>query len=291
MKQRTFYIVDVFAEQKYSGNQLAVITESEGLSSDEMLQVTREMHFSETTFICSGKQPNGGFDVRIFTPGEEVPFAGHPTLGTAYVLSKVLQEQDTGPVLLNLGVGQIPVTQQGDLFWMTTHAPSFGQTYEAEDFAPILNLRAQDFDSRFPIQVVSTGLPFVVVPLATLDALQRSRVNVEALVKFIPDARESREILVFAPETHGPDCQLSVRVYVPLFGIQEDPATGSGNSCLASYLSEHQYFGGHSVNIQVEQGMEIQRPSRLYLKANKTDTGHDIQVGGKVQLIAKGTLL
>ncbi|MCP4450298.1 MAG: PhzF family phenazine biosynthesis protein [Planctomycetes bacterium] len=286
MKQRTFYMVDVFAEHKYSGNQLAVVTESDGLSSDEMLQITREMHFSETTFICSDEQPNGGFDVRIFTPGEEVPFAGHPTLGTAYVLSKVLQKQDSSPVLLNLGVGQIPVTQRGDLFWMTTNAPSFGQTYAIEDFASILNLETQDFDSRFPIQVASTGLPFVIVPLATLNALKRSRVNVEALIKLIPDARESREILAFAPETHDSGCQLSVRVYVPLFGIQEDPATGSGNSCLAGYLSEHQYLGNHTVDIQVEQGMEIDRPSRLYLKAGKT-----IQVGGKVQLIAKGTLL
>ena len=286
MKQRTFYIVDVFAEHKYSGNQLAVVTESDGLSPDEMLQITREMHFSETTFICSDKQPNGGFDVRIFTPGEEVPFAGHPTLGTAYVLSKVLQKQASSPVMLNLGVGQIPVTQHGDLFWMTTNAPSFRRTYAIEDFAPILNLETQDFDSRFPIQVVSTGLPFVIVPLTTLKAVQRSRVNEEALVKLIGNPRESREILVFAPEAHNPGCQLSVRVYVPLFGIQEDPATGSGNSCLAGYLSEHQYLGNHTVDIQVEQGMEIDRPSRLYLKAGKT-----IQVGGKVQLIAKGTLL
>jgi trans-2,3-dihydro-3-hydroxyanthranilate isomerase len=291
MKQRTFYMVDVFAEDKYSGNQLAVVTESDGLTSDEMLQITREMHFSETTFICSDKQPNGGFNVRIFTPGEEVPFAGHPTLGTAYVLSKILQKQASGPVLLNLGVGQIPVTQRGDLFWMTTNAPSFGRTYAIEDFAPILNLEAKDFDSRFPIQVVSTGLPFIIVPLTTLKAVQRSRINVEALVKLIGDPRESREILVFGPETHSPDCQLSVRVYVPLFDIPEDPATGSGNSCLAGYLSEHQVLGSRTVDIQVEQGMEIGRPSRLYLKASQTETGHTIQVGGKIQLIAKGALL
>jgi trans-2,3-dihydro-3-hydroxyanthranilate isomerase len=291
MSDRMFYIVDVFAEHKYSGNQLAVVIEPNGLSSEQMLQITREMHFSETTFICSDKQPNGGFDVRIFTPGEEVPFAGHPTLGTAYVLSKILRKQASGPVLLNLGVGQIPVTQQDDLFWMTTHAPSFGRTYAMEDFARILNLETQDFDSRFPIQAVSTGLPFIIVPLATLNAVQRSRVNVEALIKLISDPRESREILVFAPETHSPDCQLSVRVYVPLFGIQEDPATGSGNSCLAGYLSEHQYLGNPTVDIQVEQGMEIKRPSRLYLKANEAEAGHNIQVGGKVQLIAKGTLL
>jgi trans-2,3-dihydro-3-hydroxyanthranilate isomerase len=291
MKHRTFYIVDVFAEEKYSGNQLAVVTESEGLSTEQMLQITREMHFSETTFICSDQQSNGGFDVRIFTPGEEVPFAGHPTLGTAHVLSEVLNKVTSDNVLLNLGVGQIPVTYQGDLLWMTTKPPSFGRTYTAKDFASVLNLNINDFDPQFSIQVISTGLPFVIVPLKSLEAVRKARVNVDALVEIISDPKESREILVFASETYNSDCQLNVRVYVPLFDITEDPATGSGNSCLAGYLSEHQYFGSHGVDIQVEQGMEIQRPSRLYLKASKTNTGHSIQVGGKVQLIAKGTLL
>ncbi len=291
MKPRTFYITDVFAEEKYSGNQLAVVTESEGLSTDQMLQITREMHFSETTFVCSEQQENGGFDVRIFTPGEEVPFAGHPTLGTAHVLSDVLNKVTPDNVLLNLGVGQIPVTRQGDLLWMTTKPPSFGKTYATEDFASVLNLDINDFDPRFPIQVVSTGLPFVIVPLKNLEAVRKARVNADALVELISDPKESREILVFGPETYSPDCQLNVRVYVPLFDITEDPATGSGNSCLAGYLSEHQYLGKHSVDIQVEQGMEIHRPSRLSLKARKTETGHLIQIGGKVQLVAKGTLL
>ena len=291
MKNRTFYIVDVFAEHKYSGNQLAVVTEPDGLSPEQMLQITREMHFSETTFAWSNRQANGGFPVRIFTSGAEVPFAGHPTLGTAYVLSEILKAETSGTVRLDLGVGQIPVVRHGDLWWMTTHAPSFGKTYAIEDVARVLNLNASDFDGRFPIQVVSTGLPFVIVPLANLDAVRRSSVHKEALSQLIDDPGESREILVFAPETYGPDCQLNVRVYVPLLGIPEDPATGSANSCLAGYLSEHQYLGGHEIDVQVEQGMEIERPSRLYLKADKTETTHNIQVGGKVQLIAKGTLL
>ncbi|MCF7975306.1 MAG: PhzF family phenazine biosynthesis protein [Phycisphaerae bacterium] len=291
MKNRTFYIVDVFAEHKYSGNQLAVVTQPDGLSAEQMLQITREMHFSETTFICSDRQADGGFDVRIYTPGEEVPFAGHPTLGTAYVLSEILQKETSGHIKLNLGVGQIPVTREGDLLWMTTHAPRFGRTYTIEDFAPVLSLDATDFDPNFPIQVVSTGLPFVIVPLANLHAVRRSRINPEALETLISDPKDTREILVCAPETYNPDCQLNVRVYVPLMGIPEDPATGSANSCLAGYLSEHKYFGSHTVSIQVEQGMEIHRPSCLHLKASKTDSDHLIQVGGQVQLIAKGTLL
>ena len=288
--KRTFYIVDVFAEDKYSGNQLAVVTDTQGLSSDEMLQITREMHFSETTFICSDQQANGGFDVRIFTPGEEVPFAGHPTLGTAYVLSEVLGKMCTNEIRLNLGVGQIPVQREGDQLWMTTQPPVFGKTYPARDLATLLNLQEEDIDTRWPIEVVSTGLPFIMVPVKGLDAIKRARANTEVLKTIISDPQQTREILVFTQETHSPDCQLNVRVFVPLLGIPEDPATGSGNSCLAGYLSKHQVFGSSTVVIQVEQGMEIQRPSRLYLKAEQAEGQYQIQVGGKVQLIAQGTL-
>ena len=164
MTHRTFYIADVFASEKYSGNQLAVVTDSDGLSTPQMLQITREMHFSETTFICSDQQANGGFDVRIFTPGEEVPFAGHPTLGTAFVLIHVLGKVTSGKVLLNLGVGQIPVTQQGDLWWMTTNAPKFSQVFAPEDLAAVLtNLDGGDvlfIDEvhRLPRQVEESGL-------------------------------------------------------------------------------------------------------------------------------------
>ncbi len=290
MPNRTFYIVDVFAETKYSGNQLAVVTDTQGLSSEEMLQITREMHYSETTFICSDQQSNGGFDVRIFTPGEEVPFAGHPTLGTAYVLSEVLGRADPTEIRLNLGVGQIPVRREGERLWMTTKPPRFGKTYQSSDLAAILNLQDSDIDTRWPIEVVSTGLPFIIVPLKSLDAVKRTRVNTEALETIINEPQQTREILVFTPETYRPDCQLNVRVFVPLLGIPEDPATGSANSCLAGYLSKHQVLGSSIVDIQVEQGMEIHRPSRLNLKANKTDKSYHIQVGGKVQLIAKGTL-
>lgn len=291
MPNRTFYIVDVFAEDKYSGNQLAVITDTQGLSSEEMLRITREMHYSETTFLCSDQQANGGFDVRIFTPGEEVPFAGHPTLGTAYILSEVLGKITTDEIRLNLGVGQIPVKREGEKLWMTTKPPVFGKVYRPSDMAAILNLQDSDIDTRWPIEVVSTGLPFIMVPLKTLDAIKRARVNSEALETIVSDPEQTREILIFAPETYSPDCQLNVRVFVPLLGIPEDPATGSANSCLAGYLSKHQVLGCSTVNIQVEQGMEIQRPSRLYLKADQVENPYQIQVGGKVKLIAKGNLL
>ena len=117
-----FYIVDCFAQQKYQGNQLAVFLPEEDLSSEEMQSIALEMHFSEVYFICSGNQENGGYRVRIFTPDTEVPFAGHPTLGTAYIIWKVLENSETDQVILNLDAGSIPVTIDGDVLTMSSES-------------------------------------------------------------------------------------------------------------------------------------------------------------------------
>jgi trans-2,3-dihydro-3-hydroxyanthranilate isomerase len=289
-----FYIVDVFAEQKYSGNQLAVICRVGEMTDSEMQRIANEMHFSETAFILSDKLQNDGYNVRIFTPSTEVPFAGHPTLGTAYVIGKLLSNAKTQYVKLNLKVGQIKVTFEDrdnnqEFLWMQQMQPEFKNTYSQTFFQKLLTLQTSDFDLRYPIQEVSTGLPFIIVPLNTLDAVKRSRVNRSLLSEITK--KSSAGIVVFSPETYTKDKQLNVRVFVDAFGIPEDPATGSGNGCLAAYLSKYKYFGSEEIDISVEQGFEINRPSILYLKTkNKTD-GIDVRVGGQVILIAKGELV
>jgi trans-2,3-dihydro-3-hydroxyanthranilate isomerase len=294
MVSTIFYIVDVFAEQKYCGNQLAVICSVGEMTDSEMQRIANEMHFSETTFILSDKLHNDGYKVRIFTPSTEVPFAGHPTLGTAYVIGKLLTNTKTQYVKLNLKVGQIKVTfeechDNQEFLWMKQMQPEFNNTYSQTFFQKLLTLQASDFDLRYPIQEVSTGLPFIIVPLKTLDAVKRSRVNRSLLSEITK--KSSAGIVVFSPETYRQDKQLNVRVFVDAFGIPEDPATGSGNGCLAAYLSKYKYFGSKEIDISVEQGFEINRPSILYLQAkNKTD-GIDVRVGGQVILIAKGELI
>ena len=173
-------ILDVFAEQKYAGNQLAVFL---GNPSDEVMQqLALEMNYSETTFITSDTPENGGYNVRIFMPNMEIPFAGHPTLGTATIIRNELMQQPGDMVLLNLQVGQIPVTfQDNGVAWMQQNPPVFGRSYEAEAVADVLNLTTADIDTRFPIQDVSTGLPFTIVPLKTLDAVKRARMDVPKL--------------------------------------------------------------------------------------------------------------
>ncbi|MCL2933766.1 MAG: PhzF family phenazine biosynthesis protein [Trichodesmium sp. MAG_R03] len=287
-----FYIVDVFAEAKYAGNQLAVFTGAEvaNLSDEEMLQIAREMNYSETTFVLSSEQQNGGYNVRIFTPTKELSFAGHPTLGTAYIIQREIIKNMVDQVVLNLGVGQISVSWKGEVLWMGQNVPSFARKYQVETLAKVLNLEVVDIDTRFPIQEVSTGLPFVIVPLKNLLALKKAKVNLDKYYQFIQTAKVT-EILIFCPETYKDIDDLSVRMFAPYLGITEDPATGSGNGCLAGYLAEYNYFNQRKINVRVEQGYEINRPSLLLLQAEKKAEGIEVFVGGNVVMVAQGKFL
>lgn len=281
-----FIIADVFGFEKYTGNQLAVFYNCDSLSGNEMQKIAREVNFSETTFITSTETVLNGYDVRIFTPEEEIPFAGHPTLGTAYVIKKTFCEETCRQVILNVKVGQIPVDIDGNELWMKQVEPIFGPTHDLDKLASVLNLQKEDIDDRFPIQEVSTGLPFTIVPLNNMSALKKAKIS-EAYWKFI-ETTEAKGILVFAPEGYNEDQKLSVRVFVNYFGIPEDPATGSGNGCLGGYLVKHKYFGADHVNIKTGQGYEMRRPSELYIRARQINGSIDIRVGGKVFVIAEG---
>jgi trans-2,3-dihydro-3-hydroxyanthranilate isomerase len=292
VKRLTFYVVDVFAEERYTGNQLAVFRRARALPDTEMQRIAKEMNFSETTFILSDEKRNGGYDVRIFTPKTELPFAGHPTLGTAYVIQREIVKEPVETIILNLKVGQIPVTfsysgNDADILWMKQIQPTFGQTFETESISQVLSLDAEDIDRRFPIQDVSTGVPSIIVPLKTLDAVKRARIDKDKYLKFIKD-KQAKTILVFCPETYNKENDLNVRFFADYYGVPEDPATGSANGCLAGYLVKHRYFEKEQINVRVEQGYEIGRPSLLLLKAEDREGKIDVYVGGRVVMIAKG---
>ncbi|MFY8175307.1 PhzF family phenazine biosynthesis protein, partial [Planktothrix agardhii] len=279
------------------GNQLAVIWGDgvESLSDEEMLKIAQEMNYSETTFICDSEPDNGGYPVRIFTPKRELPFAGHPTLGTAYIISEEIIKTDVIQVILNLAVGQIPVNWKPEesgkkILWMRQNSPEFTHIYDHKLLAPVLNLELSDFDPDYPIQEVSTGIPFIIVPLKTQSALRKAKVNLEYYTELIKRTM-AKEIFIFCPETHHPENQLCARMFAPALGITEDPATGSANGCLAGYLSHYRYFGSDQVNIRVEQGYEIDRPSLLLLKAEKIGDLIQVEVGGNVIKVAEGILV
>lgn len=298
MKKLTFFIVDVFAAGKYTGNQLAVFTTgSSQLSDSEMQRVAKEMNYSETTFVLSGNLREGGYDVRIFTPEQELPFAGHPTLGTAYVIQREIikgeiVKQPAPSINLNLKIGQIPVTLKnqdglGEIWWMQQNPPTFHKTLSSREVAAALNLDEEAIDTRFPIQEVSTGIPFIIAPLKNLQALKQARVNQEKYFDLVRNT-EAKCILIFCPEPYQPDSHLGVRMFADLLGVPEDPATGSANGCLAGYLVEHSYFGEGAIAVRADQGYEIGRPSLLLLKAEKQGSQIAVSVGGQVVMVARG---
>jgi len=283
-----FYIVDVFAEEKCQGNQLAVFVPDHELTAAEMQQIAKEINFSETSFILSSKQENGGYDVRIFTPDVEVPFAGHPTLGTAYVINKIIDRNEETEIILNLEVGQIPVSINGDKLTMSQNKPLFGMTIKETDIvANVLNIKQEDIRTDYPIQLVSTGLPCIIVPLKSLDAVKRCAIHHSNFQHFISTMIKCN-LLVFAPEAEKEENDLRVRVFMDDPGFFEDPATGSANGNLAGYLLEHQFFQASKINLQIEQGYEMQRPSLIRIDAEKINGKFHIHVGGKVFFVAKG---
>ncbi|MDP8900762.1 MAG: PhzF family phenazine biosynthesis protein [Actinomycetota bacterium] len=283
-----FTIVDVFAEEKYAGNQLAVVRGAAGLSDEILQKITREMNYSETTFILSEEERDGGYDVRIFTPGGEVPFAGHPTLGTAHVIRDEILATPAKRVVLNLEAGKIPVTF-GDVLWMRQLPPTFGPVLDPNRLARVLGLEEDDLDDRHPVREVSTGLPAIIIPLKNLDALRRCRVDWDLYRETVA---AGENLYAFCPEPHGGGPgDVSARMFSDDPGIPEDPATGSAAGCLAGYLVEHRLFGTDAVDARVEQGYEIQRPSLLYLRAHRKGDRINVSVGGKVQLVARGELL
>jgi len=290
-----FYIVDVFAEKKYAGNQLGVFRNAAGLSDTMMQRLAKEVNYSETTFILSDEDREGGFDVRIFTPQEEIPFAGHPTLGTAFVIREEVMRRPAETVVLNLKAGRIPVRfedspGEGSMAWMRQNPPVMGGIVERKIAARALGLGEAALDARFPVQEVSTGLPFLIVPLNTMDDLRQARVSVPDFA-LLADRMEAKSVLLFCPQTREEANHLSVRVFAPAYGVPEDPATGSANGCLAAYLVSHRYFGQAEVNVRVEQGHEVGRPSLLFLRAGECGEGIEVFVGGRSFLVARGEFL
>ncbi|WP_122090379.1 PhzF family phenazine biosynthesis protein [Halalkalicoccus subterraneus] len=292
MATNPVHIVDVFAQGTYTGNQLAVVREAANLSTDEMLAFTRETNFSEATFIESADTTVGEYDVRIFDPAEEIPFAGHPTLGTAFVIREYLTDDRPDQLTLNLGVGEIPVWVEADgddeIYWMKQIQPSFEEEFAPNLIADILGLNQSDID-EYPITLVSTGLPTVIVPLTSLDAVQRAETQLDRYYSDLIDPIGNVNLLVFAPETYGNN-DLNVRVFADCGGVPEDPATGSSNGCLAAYLVQYDYFDADRIEVTVEQGYEINRPSLLQLRASQSADDIEIEVGGRVLPVLSGHL-
>src|SRR4029453_16654426 len=271
-------IVDVFAERRLAGNQLAVVRDAATLTTAEMQAIALEMNFSETTFVV--EEGPSAAKVRIFTPAHELPFAGHPTLGTAWVLAS-----GRGDYTLKLAAGDVKVVFESDgRGWIAPPMPKLGGTLAREQAAKLVGLKSGDIDANLPIQLADRAPKFVLVPLMSIDLLGRARLDLAAHRTLVAEGLLLRDTFAFcfAPGSHAPGGDYAARMFFEANGeVREDPATGSANACLAAYL---QAWGRNAA--VVDQGVEMGRPSRLYL-----EMGARLRVGGRVQAVAEGRLL
>lgn len=295
MRQYRYFICDVFSALRFGGNQLAVFPDADGISSAEMQQIAREFNFSETSFVLPA-QPPFTRKLRIFTPTAEVPFAGHPNIGTAFALATdgaFGALESATEVLFDEAAGKVAITVHRDELGIhcELRAPqqlTRGAQVSAERLASAVNLEAAEvLTSTHNPQVVSVGLPFLVAELANLEALQNARPNPEVLEDF---QRENIVPDVFVYTRGDRDDELRARMFAPFDGVPEDPATGSANCALAALLTECATDGRSEHQWRVMQGVEMGRPSVLNTRTRRRDGQVDTWIGGYSVLVSEGTL-
>jgi trans-2,3-dihydro-3-hydroxyanthranilate isomerase len=293
-----YFVADVFTDTPLKGNPLAVVMNTSDLKTEQMQAIAREFNLSETTFVerrLAGIERVEGVRVRIFTTQEELPFAGHPTLGTASVLRAHAPEVMQGDkVTLALNVGPVPVrfepsSGEGLFGEMTQRDPEFGAELDRVEVARLLGLAREDLDSALTPQVVSTGNPFAIVVLSSLEALGRLKLDHGAATAWLRE-RKARWFYVIAPDSdQNQGAPKRYRARMQFYG-GEDPATGSAAGCAISYLVAHGAVAS-DVKIHVRQGVEIERQSDLFLTAKSNSSKvTDVRVAGSTVLVAKGQL-
>lgn len=303
MKKLRYHVVDVFTDRPFGGNQLAVFTDGRDLSPQLMQQLAREINFSETTFVLPAKDSGSDFWVRIFTPAVEMPMAGHPTVGTAFVLGReqlIAQAGHETMVRFEEGVGVIPVRVQWQngqpgLIKMSQPLPQFGPEFpDRAVMAEMLSLEPDEVDPDYPVQVVSCGVPFLFVPLKNLAAIRRTKLRLDLWEQQLQDFA-SPHLFVFTTETELKNSTVHCRMFAPALGIVEDPATGAASGPLGCYLAKYGRRAQAAdrrekqLSFISEQGFEMGRPSLIYIEIeqeNEQITG--VTVGGQCVFMGEG---
>ena len=307
MRSYRFLQFDVFTERLFGGNQLAVFPDGRGLSTETMQAIAKEMNFSETTFVLPPEAPGTDFRLRIFTPGSELPMAGHPTIGSTFALARTgALAPGRESLVFGLGVGPTPVTmtwKEQDLTfaWMTQLLPTFSEPL-ANRAGAAAALGLQDSavgGTGLPVQVVSCGLPYLLVPLATRRAVDNAILNSDALGTLLHQAGvDANGIFLFSTErgsTGSPPADRATaysRMFAPGVGVFEDPATGSASGPLGCYLVRHKIVPAAKAGAMLSlQGVKMGRPSHVHISigADGTDI-KSVRVGGESVLAGEGVL-
>ena len=296
-----YYLVDVFTSQKYGGNQLAVFVDFENkVSTENMLKIARELNFPEITFIKQNRD-NKRFDVRIFTQEYEVPFAGHPSLGTAYVISKYIlpTPQETITLCLKHADINIQLTAINNLdhcnFIMEQAQPQFIRTFEHKEIAEGLNIKLDILDHQKPIEEITTGLPYIIIPIASLEDINQITLNSREVVNFLTQNEKYKtnsntglttSLFFVTEDTFETQNNYNTRMFCIENGnIIEDAATGSANGCFLSYLLKHK---SSEISAISEQGFQMGRKSYIHLEGIVKDNMYNLRIGGQVVEISHG---
>ena len=289
LRRFPFVQVDVFSSRRLEGNSLAVFHDGRGLTDHEMQALAREMNLSETTYILPGAaatEPERGVRVRIFTVHEELPFAGHPTLGTAFVLRGT---SGASEVVLDLNAGKVPVRfEEADgqpVFGeMTQLEPKFGPRHDREAVVRAAGLQDGDIDPSLPIETISTGVPFTIVPLRGLETIRQLHVDPRGSAEYLEQSG-GKFFYFVTRETVDSAARLHARM---MFYNGEDPATGSAAGCAAAWMVAHG-VAKPDERVLIEQGIEMQRPSRIFVRASRRDDRVvNVRVGGNAVEILRG---
>lgn len=296
-----FYTADVFTEQRFGGNPLAVIPDARGLSTEQMQTITREFNLSETTFVFPPNDPANTFALRIFTPGSEIPFAGHPTVGTALVLlaiGKIALDGDATTIIFEEGVGPIRVDIRAEAgsaptaVLTTARLPEVGPPPpDVATLAEILSIAPEDIrQDQFAPEAVSCGVPFLFVPLRDLDALKRARTNLTAWENSLANYW-APQMFLFTTDSGEAGVDIRARMYAPSMGIAEDPATGAAAAAFAGYLAARDERRDGTLNWLIAQGVEMGRRSHISIAADMAAGAVTaVRVGGSAVLISEGKL-
>ncbi len=287
------YIVDVFASEPLSGNPLAVVLGEAFPEEQRMQKIAAEMNFSETVFAIFAEQ-RGKYPIRIFTPAQEIQFAGHPIIGTAAVLRQFHDAAVTHSMMLDTRIGPLEVDFEKDgkdveMIWMQSPVSQFGQTLPHELVCGSVGLRVADLDSSLPVQVISAGTAALLVPVRTADALYRAHLDLEQHLSL---ARKGvpKLIYLFCRETRQAENDFQARFFFDANGAREDPATGNGAAFFGAYLLRYLPACMSRFPVRIEQGYSLGRPSLIHVR---TARGNDsrIQVGGSVYPVLQGKML
>lgn len=292
---------DVFTDHLFGGNQLAVFLDGRGLSSDTMQAIAKEMSFSESTFVLPPERPDTDARMRIFTPGEELPMAGHPTIGSTFALARAgAIEPDRDRFVFGLGIGPVPVSltwRGSDLSfaWMTQPNPTFGEPIAyPSGAAAILGLSELAVaGTGLPVQVVSCGVPFLFVPLATRAAVDNASMQRDRFERFREETKtEAHGVFVFSPQSGNDKATVYSRMFAPDIGVVEDPATGSASGPLGCYLLRHKVVTADKAGAILSlQGVKMGRPSHVHISIGvEKEEITSVRVGGEAVLAGEGTL-